>query len=188
MWAAAAMSLSSLSVCLNALRLGRVNIHDASHDKPLRHRVGTKEKSHSVKEGSPGCAIIHVEGMMCENCEAHVKKALETPSLTCLKADAKTGKATISYTLLPQEADLRKVLEATGYTYRSIQFPKEENEMKETVKIRGMMCGHCEKAVKASTGSAERRGKGRRLSREGHGDPDTFQRNPRRRHPESGRR
>ena len=96
MWAAAAMSLSSLSVCLNALRLGRVNIHDASHDKPLRHRVGAKEKEVTpVKEESPGCAIIHVEGMMCENCEAHVKKALETlPSVTCLKADAKTGKAT----------------------------------------------------------------------------------------------
>lgn len=152
MWAAAAMSLSSLSVCLNALRLGRVNIHDASHDKPLRHRVGTKEKEVTpVKEESPGCAIIHVEGMMCENCEAHVKKALEAlPSVTCLKADAKTGKATISYTLLPQEADLRKVLEAADYTYRSIQFPKEENEMKETVKIEGMMCGHCEKAVKAA--------------------------------------
>lgn len=152
MWAAAAMSLSSLSVCLNALRLGRVNIHDASHDKPLRHRVGVKEKEFTpVKEESPGCAIIHVEGMMCENCEAHVKKALETlPSVTCLKADAKTGKATISYTLLPQEADLRKVLEAADYTYRSIQFPKEENEMKETVKIEGMMCGHCEKAVKAA--------------------------------------
>ena len=152
MWAAAAMSLSSLSVCLNALRLGRVNIHDASHDKPLRHRVGVKEKEVTpVKEKSPGCAIIHVEGMMCENCEAHVKKALETlPSVTCLKADAKTGEATIRYTLLPQEADLRKVLEAADYTYRSIQFPKEENEMKETVKIEGMMCGHCEKAVKAA--------------------------------------
>ena len=152
MWAAAAMSLSSLSVCLNALRLGRVNIHDASHDKPLRHRVGVKKKEVTpVKEESPGCAIIHVEGMMCENCEAHVKKALETlPSVTCLKADAKTGKATISYTLLPQEADIRKVLEAADYTYRSIQFPKEENEMKETVKIEGMMCGHCEKAVKAA--------------------------------------
>lgn len=152
MWAAAAMSLSSLSVCLNALRLGRVNIHDPSHDKPLRHRVGVKEKEVTpVKEESHGCAIIHVEGMMCENCEAHVKKALETlPSVTCLKADAKTGKATIRYTLLPREADLRKVLEAADYTYRSIQFPKEGNEMKETVKIEGMMCGHCEKAVKAA--------------------------------------
>lgn len=150
MWAAATMSLSSLSVCLNALRLGRVNIHDASHDKPLRHRVGVKEKEVTpVKEKSSGCAIIHVEGMMCENCEAHVKKALETlPSVTCLKADAKTGEATIRYTLLPQEADLRKVLEAADYTYRSIQFPKEENEMKETVKIEGMMCGHCEMAMK----------------------------------------
>lgn len=150
MWAAAAMSLSSLTVCLNALRLTRVNIHDATHDKPIRHRASVRENEVApVKEESPRCAIIHVEGMMCENCEVHVKKALETlPSVTCLKADAKTGEAKIRYTLLPREADLRKVLAAADYTYQAIQFPKEENEMKETVKIKGMMCGHCEMAVK----------------------------------------
>ena len=150
MWAAAAMSLSSLTVCLNALRLTRVNIHDATHDKPIRHRASVREnESAPVKEESPRCAIIHVEGMVCENCEAHVKKALETlPSVTCLKADAKTGEAKIRYTLLPREADIQKVLAAADYQYVSIQFPKEENEMKETVKIKGMMCGHCEMAVK----------------------------------------
>lgn len=150
MWAAAAMSLSSLTVCLNALRLTRVNIHDATHDKPIRHRASVRESEAApVKEESPHCAIIHVEGMMCENCEVHVKKALETlPSVTCLKADAKTGEAKIRYTLLPREADIQKVLAATDYQYVSIQFPKEENEMKETVKIKGMMCGHCEMAVK----------------------------------------
>ena len=150
MWAAAAMSLSSLTVCLNALRLTRVNIHDATHDKPIRHRASVRESEAApVKEESPHCAIIHVEGMMCENCEVHVKKALETlPSVTCLKADAKTGEAKIRYTLLPREADIQKVLAAADYQYVSIQFPKEENEMKETVKIKGMMCGHCEMAVK----------------------------------------
>lgn len=150
MWAAAAMSLSSFTVCLNALRLTRVNIHDATHDKPIRHRASVRENEAALlKEESSHCAIIHVEGMMCENCEAHVKKALETlPSVTCLKADAKTGEAKIRYTLLPREADLRKVLAAADYQYVSIQFPKEENEMKETVKIKGMMCGHCEMAVK----------------------------------------
>lgn len=150
MWAAAAMSLSSLTVCLNALRLTRVNIHDATHDKPIRHRASVRENETApVKEESPHCAIIHVEGMMCENCEVHVKKALETlPSVTCLKADAKTGEAKIRYTLLPREADIQKVLAAADYQYVSIQFPKEENEMKETVKIKGMMCGHCEMAVK----------------------------------------
>ena len=150
MWAAAAMSLSSFTVCLNALRLTRVNIHDATHDKPIRHRASVRENEAALlKEESSHCVIIHVEGMRCENCKAHVKKALETlPSVTCLKADAKTGEAKIRYTLLPREADLRKVLAAADYQYVSIQFPKEENEMKETVKIKGMMCGHCEMAVK----------------------------------------
>ena len=150
MWAAAAMSLSSLTVCLNALRLTRVNIHDATHDKPIRHRASVRENEAApVKEESPHCAIIHVEGMMCENCEAHVKKALGSLSdVTRVTADAKTGEAVITYTLLPREADIQKVLAAADYQYVSIQFPKEENEMKETVKIKGMMCGHCEMAVK----------------------------------------
>ena len=144
MWAAASMSLSSLTVCLNALRLGHVNIHDASHDRPMKHRARPAEKKEET-----GTAVIRIEGMMCENCEAHVKKALGSLSgVTCLKADAKTGEAKIRYTLLPREADIQKVLAAADYQYVSIQFPKEENEMKETVKIKGMMCGHCEMAVK----------------------------------------
>lgn len=154
MWAAAAMSLSSLTVCLNALRLNRVDVHDATKDRPICHRARRQEEEVHAdaapsKEETRGRAIIRIEGMMCENCEAHVKKALETlPSVTCLKADAKTGEAEIEYTLPPREADLRKVLEAADYQYVSIQFPKEEKEMKETVKIKGMMCGHCEMAVK----------------------------------------
>ena len=39
MWGAAAMSISSVTVCLNALRLNLFSVHDASHDKPMRHRA-----------------------------------------------------------------------------------------------------------------------------------------------------
>ena len=35
---AAAMSLSSFTVCMNALRLNLFRVHDASHDRPLRSR------------------------------------------------------------------------------------------------------------------------------------------------------
>ena len=36
MLGAAAMSLSSFTVCMNALRLNLLKIHDAAHDRPLR--------------------------------------------------------------------------------------------------------------------------------------------------------
>ncbi len=39
MWGAAAMALSSFTVCMNALRLNLAKVHDASHDKVMRKRA-----------------------------------------------------------------------------------------------------------------------------------------------------
>ena len=39
MWGAAAMSLSSFTVCMNALRLNLFKVHSPSHDRPMRHRA-----------------------------------------------------------------------------------------------------------------------------------------------------
>lgn len=39
MWGAAAMSLSSFTVCMNALRLNMLNIHDSKKDRPIRHKA-----------------------------------------------------------------------------------------------------------------------------------------------------
>lgn len=38
MWGAAAMSLSSFTVCMNALRLNLFPVHDASHDRKKRQK------------------------------------------------------------------------------------------------------------------------------------------------------
>jgi len=47
-YGAAAMSLSSFCVCMNALRLNLVKIHDASHDRPIKRRKKEKEE-YSIK-------------------------------------------------------------------------------------------------------------------------------------------
>jgi Cu2+-exporting ATPase len=39
MWGAAAMSLSSFTVCMNALRLNLFKVHDSSKDRPLRKKA-----------------------------------------------------------------------------------------------------------------------------------------------------
>lgn len=62
MIASAAMSLSSLCVCFNVLRLNRVNIY--------------KIKERKMKEEERTTLILHVEGMMCEHCEKRVEIAL----------------------------------------------------------------------------------------------------------------
>ena len=96
-----------------------------------------------------GKATVLVGGMMCENCEKHVKKALESlPFIESASADYTTGRVAITYSSQPVEEEMKDVISKADYEYQGIEFPKEENKMKETVKIEGMMCNHCEATVK----------------------------------------
>ena len=54
MYAAAAMSLSSLCVCLNALRLNRLDIYDASGDRPLRKPALPDGEEEEDRAETPG--------------------------------------------------------------------------------------------------------------------------------------
>ena len=156
MWGAAAMSLSSFTVCMNALRLNLFNVRSSSRDKkkkmtalPDWDTISGKPSSEEKPKAVGGKAVVLVEGMMCENCENHVKKALESlPFITGARADHKTGRVSIIYSSQPDEAAMKQVLAKADYEYKGILFPKEETNMKETVKIEGMMCNHCEMTVK----------------------------------------
>lgn len=156
MWGAAAMSLSSFTVCMNALRLNLFNVRSPSRDKkkkmtalPDWNTISGKPSSEEKPKAAGGKAVVLVEGMMCENCENHVKKALESlPFITGARADHKTGRVSITYSSQPDEAAMKQVLAKADYEYKGILFPKEETNMKETVKIEGMMCNHCEMTVK----------------------------------------
>lgn len=156
MWGAAAMSLSSFTVCMNALRLNLFNVRSSSRDKkkkmtalPDWNTISGKPSSAEKPKAAGGKAVVLVEGMMCENCENHVKKALESlPFITGARADHKTGRVSITYSSQPDEAAMKQVLAKADYEYKGILFPKEETNMKETVKIEGMMCNHCEMTVK----------------------------------------
>ena len=61
MFGAAAMSLSSFCVVTNALRLNFFKMHK----NKINHKESKMEKT------------IEINGMMCQHCEMHVKKALE---------------------------------------------------------------------------------------------------------------
>ncbi len=80
---AAAMSLSSFCVVTNALRLNLFNMFDGSRDRPRRKRETKQEtgnRKNSLRERKEETAMtrtLEVKGMMCEHCEARVKKALE---------------------------------------------------------------------------------------------------------------
>lgn len=82
-YGAAAMALSSTTVCLNALRINAFHLKK----KGKRHFLKEKEleewlshnglNNQNLKEENKMEKRIQVEGMMCEHCVAHVKKALE---------------------------------------------------------------------------------------------------------------
>ncbi len=128
MYGAAAMSLSSFCVCMNALRLNLVKIHDAGKDRPLKHRVtGTliqpKETPaiQQTKEEDTMEKTLKVEGMMCMHCEARVKKALEAldgvEAAVC-SHEAGTAVVTLSKDV-PYEV-MKKAVEDQDYTVTGI--------------------------------------------------------------------
>ena len=83
MFGAAAMSLSSFTVCMNALRLNLIKPYDSRRDRArsdIRNKLsGFKEEFEkiNIKENAKMEKTISIEGMMCGHCEATVKKALE---------------------------------------------------------------------------------------------------------------
>lgn len=70
---AAAMSLSSVSVVTNALRLNLAKIFETKNDSPQKDMV----KELSALNTGENTYILKIKGMMCPHCEATVRKCLE---------------------------------------------------------------------------------------------------------------
>ena len=114
MWGAAAMSLSSFCVCMNALRLNFFRVHkDAERAEPA-----SEHSSNSLsKEENQMQKVMKIEGMMCPHCEAAVKQALE--GLQGVDAAAVSHvEGTARLTLSEEVADetLKAAVEEKGYT------------------------------------------------------------------------
>ena len=103
---AAAMGLSSFCVVSNALRLNFI--------KPYNNKtVEDRKEKNEMK--------IKVNGMMCEHCEAHVKKALEAiEGIDSAVASHKENMVTISNSKDVDEALIKAAVEEAGYEYEGI--------------------------------------------------------------------
>lgn len=106
---AAAMSLSSVCVVSNALRL---KFFKAS-PKPESSQcvILPKEEEKQMEKTK----VIQIEGMMCEHCVAHVKKALEAFDGVSAQVDLQNGTATVQGNTLPDDAKLTEAVEQAGY-------------------------------------------------------------------------
>jgi len=102
---AAAMSLSSFTVCMNALRLNLTGV--------------AKE---NVKRSKDMKKTVKIEGMMCPHCEANVKKTLEAlGNVTSAEVSHKAGTAILSLSGDVDDAVIKKAVEDKGYKVVSIQ-------------------------------------------------------------------
>ena len=122
MFGAAAMSLSSFCVVSNALRLNFSKIHDQSRDKKVKNKVKNKVTVPVPSPDGNMTKTINIKGMMCENCEHHVKTALEGLD-GVLSAEVSHSKGTAVVTLKTEVGNgtMKKAVEAQGYKVTSIK-------------------------------------------------------------------
>lgn len=121
MWGAAAMSLSSFSVCMNALRLNLFKIHDATKDKPVKPKALPYEQI-QIKGESEMKETVKIEGMMCAHCEATVKKALEAiDGIDSAEVSHESGEAIINLSKEVDDSTIKQAIESKDYTFVSIE-------------------------------------------------------------------
>lgn len=128
MWGAAAMSLSSFTVCMNALRLNRFRMHDTGKDRPLRKQATLMEeiekemesllKLNETEEEQKMTAEVKIKGMMCPHCEAHVKKALEAlDGVESAAPDKDAGNAVLTLSQAVSVDAVKAAVEEAGYEF-----------------------------------------------------------------------
>jgi Cu2+-exporting ATPase len=124
---AAAMSLSSFTVCMNALRLNLFRIHDAAHDRRGKTRVdqaqfqklpAMQEQDNKQKGTKTMKKTVRIDGMMCMHCEARVKKVLEQLDFV-ETAEVSHEKGTAVLTLSGEwnEDAVKKAIEDSDYQF-----------------------------------------------------------------------
>ena len=120
---AAAMSLSSVCVVLNALRL---NFFQTDHAAKAARSDTAATATAAAAESTPEPAetkeadtmekTLKIEGMMCAHCQKHVHDALsKMDGVTDVTVDLEGGKADVKATRDIPQAEFQKVIEDAGY-------------------------------------------------------------------------
>lgn len=138
MYGAAAMSLSSLFVVTNALRLRRfkpalplTTVADEEEcgftPDVVRIENRTTKQTHAIERNEcEDQTMDHfereltVEGMMCKHCARHVTEALQTLGLEA-EVDLEAGKVKVSAKEAATEKQMRQAIEEAGYRLVAIE-------------------------------------------------------------------
>ncbi len=145
MLGAAAMSLSSFCVVSNALRLNLVKVHERTRNgkrkdqnraqadevskvriygpENINRETGIMSDDPQKMKGAAMTKELKIEGMMCEHCEARVKKALESlDGVSSAEVSHKAGTAVVSMNKEISDETLKKCVEDNDYKVLDIVF------------------------------------------------------------------
>ncbi|SFT73001.1 Cu+-exporting ATPase [Selenomonas sp. GACV-9] len=108
---AAAMSLSSVCVCLNALRLRSFQPVAAAGSAAIEENLSEEYKEEKQME-----TTLKIEGMMCQHCQKHVNDALsKMDGVTSVTVDLEGGKAEVTASREISREEFKTVIETAGY-------------------------------------------------------------------------
>ena len=112
---AAAMSLSSITVVMNALRLGLLSDKYAGKSEDNdNNNLQNEDKNMEI--------VIKIDGMMCPHCEARVKKILESfDFVESAVADWKEKRAVVKTTAEPDLDALCRAITDDGYEVLGVE-------------------------------------------------------------------
>jgi len=116
---AAAMSMSSVCVVLNALRLRYFKVERSIEfdDTPRSVEVHVKNLNTEIfKEATQMQTTFKVDGMMCKHCQKHVHDALaKMDGVTAVEVSLENNSATVTSTKEISIDDFAKVIDDAGY-------------------------------------------------------------------------
>lgn len=134
MFAAAAMSLSSFCVVMNALRLNLVKIYNKEEKTNVNKRTTEEQtkrqeektnknetiKTNLKKETEENKMTLKIKGMMCEHCKAHVEEALKrVDGITSVRVDLQNGTAEVEGSAAKES--MEEAVKNAGYEVTDIK-------------------------------------------------------------------
>ena len=131
MFGAAAMSLSSFCVVMNALRLNLIDIHKqpnrnakALADTVVNTEIPTEQQQNQQDKNKEATMkyLLKIDGMMCGHCTARVEKALtSTRGVLSVAVSLEDKSATVEAKDRVKPDALKKAIETAGYSVTGVQ-------------------------------------------------------------------
>ena len=170
MFAAAAMSFSSVSVVTNALRL---KLFKPTVSAPAAPAASPKEVPACPAAACAACPtacaaarteaapepltrVMLVEGMSCGHCSARVEKALAAvEGVTAVQVDLEAKTATVTLAHPVEDSLLEHAVTEAGYEPVGFLSGDAPEPLARVMLVEGMSCGHCSARVEKALAAVE---------------------------------